>query len=72
MAKERSLHGVNEHFKPLWGIQLMELQRNTHHVFRLTYHFVWISKYVIKYLVSHTAVNLKQSFTKLGTTMILK
>ena len=23
----------------------MELQRNTHHVFRLMYHFVWIPKY---------------------------
>ncbi|WP_371257868.1 transposase [Pseudoalteromonas sp. '520P1 No. 423'] len=23
----------------------MELQRNSHHVFRLMYHFVWIPKY---------------------------
>ncbi len=23
----------------------MELQRNTHHVYRLMYHFVWIPKY---------------------------
>ena len=23
----------------------MELQKNTHHVYRLMYHFVWISKY---------------------------
>ena len=27
------------------GIHLMDLQRNTHHVFRLMYHFVWIPKY---------------------------
>ena len=27
------------------AIQLMELQRNTHHVYRLMYHFVWIPKY---------------------------
>ena len=28
-----------------YGIQLMDLQRNTHHVYRLMYHFVWIPKY---------------------------
>ena len=28
-----------------YGIQLMDLQRNSHHVFRLMYHFVWIPKY---------------------------
>ncbi len=26
-------------------IQLMELQKNSHNVFRLMYHFVWIPKY---------------------------
>jgi putative transposase len=26
-------------------IQLMDLQKNTHHVYRLMYHFVWIRKY---------------------------
>jgi len=30
---------------PLWGIQLMELQKNTHYVYRLMYHFVWLPKY---------------------------
>ncbi|WP_252097490.1 transposase [Pseudoalteromonas sp. NBT06-2] len=32
-----------------WGfterIHYMELQKNSHHVFRLMYHFVWIPKY---------------------------
>ena len=32
-------------FGPFTVSQLMELQRNTHHVFRMMYHFVWIQKY---------------------------
>lgn len=30
---------------PLRRYSSMELQRNTHHVFRIMYHFVWIPKY---------------------------
>ncbi len=37
-------------FPPLWTIRLMEMERNTHHVYRLMYHFVWIPKYRHKVL----------------------
>ncbi len=42
-----------ESFFPLWTILLMELQRNTHHVYRLMYHSVWIQSIGIKYSVNH-------------------
>lgn len=46
----------------------MELQRNTHHVFRIMYHFVWIPKYrhkvfrepyrtVMKNIIEHIGYN---------------
>ena len=52
--------------KPLWGIQLVELQRNTHHVFRLMYHFVWIPKYRHKVFSESYRDELKAIIQKIG------
>ena len=49
---------------------LMELYRNSHHVFKLMYHFVWITKYAIKYLLSRLELTLKQLSKKLDTAMM--
>ena len=44
----------------------MELRRNTHHVFRLMYHFVWIPKYRHKIFVEPYRSDLKQIIEKIG------
>ena len=44
----------------------MELRRNTHHVFRLVYHFVWIPKYRHKIFVEPYRSDLKQIIEKIG------
>jgi REP-associated tyrosine transposase len=51
---------------PLSGIQLMELQRNTHHVYRLMYHFVWIPKYRRKVFKEPYRDRLKGIIEKIG------
>jgi putative transposase len=51
---------------PLLGIQLMELQRNTHHVYRLMYHFVWIPKYRHKVFSEPYSSELKGIIEKIG------
>lgn len=44
----------------------MELQRNTHHVYRLMYHFVWIPKYRHKIFVEPQRESLKAIIKKIG------
>ena len=44
----------------------MELQRNTHHVFRLMYHFVWIPKYRRKVFSEPYRSELKAIILKIG------
>ena len=44
----------------------MELQRNTHHVFRLMYHFVWIPKYWHKVFSEPYREVLKGIIEKIG------
>ena len=44
----------------------MELQRNTHHVFRLMYHFVWIPKYRHKVFSEPYRDELKAIIQKIG------
>ena len=44
----------------------MELQRNTHHVFRLMYHFVWIPKYRHKVFEAPYRDDLKDIISKIG------
>ena len=44
----------------------MELQRNTHHVFRLMYHFVWIPKYRHKVFCEPYRSELKAIIQKIG------
>ena len=44
----------------------MELQRNTHHVFRLMYHFVWIPKYRHKVFSEPYRETLKAIIEKIG------
>ena len=44
----------------------MELNRNTHHVFRIMYHFVWIPKYRHKIFTEPYRENLKQIIHKIG------
>ena len=44
----------------------MELQRNTHHVFRLMYHFVWIPKYRHKVFSESYRGVLKGIIEKVG------
>ena len=52
--------------RPLWGRQLMKLQRNTHHVFRLMYHFVWIPKDRHKVFSEPYRSELKAIIQKIG------
>ena len=47
-------------------MQFMELQRNTHHVFRLMYHFVWIPKYRHKVFSEPYRGELKAIIQKIG------
>lgn len=51
---------------PLYGIHLMELQRNTHHVYRIMYHFVWIPKYRHKVFEEPYRSTLKGIIEKIG------
>jgi len=44
----------------------MELQRNTHHVFRLMYHFVWIPKYRHKVFSDPYREAMKAIIHKIG------
>ena len=44
----------------------MELQRNTHHVYRLMYHFVWIPKYRHKVFVDPQRKAMKAIIQKIG------
>ena len=44
----------------------MELQRNTHHVYRLMYHFVWIPKYRHKVFSEPYRDALKRMIHKIG------
>ena len=44
----------------------MELQRNTHHVFRIMYHFVWIPKYRHKVFYEPYRTTLKNIIEKIG------
>jgi putative transposase len=44
----------------------MELQRNSHHVFRLMYHFVWIPKYRHKVFSEPYRSELKAIIQKIG------
>jgi putative transposase len=44
----------------------MELQRNTHHVFKLMYHFVWIPKYRHKVFVEPYRPTMKGIIQKVG------
>ena len=51
---------------PFLAVQLMELQRNTHHVYRLMYHFVWIPKYRHKVFSEPYRSTLKAIIEKIG------
>jgi putative transposase len=44
----------------------MELQRNTHHVFRIMYHFVWIPKYRHKIFKEPHRTSLKDIIEQIG------
>ena len=44
----------------------MELQRNSHHVFRIMYHFVWIPKYRHKVFEEPYRSSLKAMIEKIG------
>lgn len=44
----------------------MELQRNTHHVYRIMYHFVWIPKYRQKVFVEPCRSHLKAIIQKVA------
>ncbi len=44
----------------------MELQKNTHHVYRLMYHFVWIPKYRHKVFREPYREALKGIIEKIG------
>jgi len=44
----------------------MDLQRNTHHVYRLMYHFVWIPKYRHKVFEEPYRSELKAIIRKIG------
>ncbi len=44
----------------------MELDRNSHHVFRILYHFVWIPKYRHKIFVEPYRQSLKDILHKVG------
>jgi len=44
----------------------VKLQRNTHHVYRLIYHFVWIPKYRHKVFVESYREAMKTIIYKIG------
>jgi putative transposase len=45
---------------------VMELRRNTHHVFRIMYHFVWIPKYRHKVFSEPYRTTLKDIIEQIG------
>ena len=47
-------------------LSIMELQRNTHHVYRIMYHFVWIPKYRHKVFVEPYRSHLKAIIEKVA------
>ncbi len=47
----------------------MELQRNSHHEFRLMYHFVWVTKYRHKVFMEPYRRELKGIIGKIGYVM---
>ncbi len=47
-------------------LSIMELQRNTHHVFRIMYHFVWIPKYRKKVFTEPYRTVLKNIIEQIG------
>lgn len=49
----------------------MELQRNTHHVYRLMYHFVWIPKYRHKVFCGPYREVLKGIIEKIGYDYVI-
>jgi putative transposase len=51
---------------PVYAIHHTELQRNTHHVYRLMYHFVWIPKYRHKVFVEPYREVTKSIIRKIG------
>ncbi len=51
---------------PFSAVLLMELQRNTHHVYRLMYHFVWTPKYRHKVFSEPCRGTLKAIIEKIG------
>jgi putative transposase len=44
----------------------MDLQRNTHHVYRLMYHFVWIPKYRHKVFIEPQREAMRSIIQKIG------
>jgi putative transposase len=44
----------------------MKHQRDTHHIYRLMYHFVWIPKYRHKVFVEHYREAMKAIIHKIG------
>lgn len=52
--------------KHIIGDPPMELSRNTHHVFRIMYHFVWIPKYMHKVFHEPYRTSLKDIIYKIG------
>ena len=53
-------------FIALYEIQLVELQHNSHQVYRLMFHFVWISKYRHKVFSEPCRGVLKGIIEKIG------
>ena len=47
-------------------LSIMELERNSHHVYRLMYHFVWIPKYRHKVFEEPYREHLRQIIHKIG------
>ncbi len=44
----------------------MDIRRNTHHIFRIMYHFVWIPKYRRKVFAEPYRGTLKSIIQKIG------
>jgi len=52
--------------KPITAYPPMQLQRNSHHVFRIMYHFVWIPKYRHKVFQEPYRTTLKDIIEAIG------
>jgi len=52
-------------------IEHMKLQRNTHHVFRIMYHLMWIPKYRHKVFSEPYRAEMEAIIQRLVTTMTL-